>query len=189
MKYIDRLLCAAFVLALTSAPLAANAASFALSATGLADNAMLTKDMAFDKMSSDGVHACGGMNKPPSFAWTNAPAGTQSFAILESDPDGGGGRGVNHLVEYNIPGSASAITSAEIAAGKYTPGRSSGDLVGYRGPCPPIGDAPHHYIVTIYALSSAPALPAGLDRDGVMAAIQKTLLAATTTVLRYQAQP
>jgi hypothetical protein len=55
MKNIYRMLAATFALALASAPLTASAAGFAISATGLADNAMLTKDMAFDKMSGDGV--------------------------------------------------------------------------------------------------------------------------------------
>jgi Raf kinase inhibitor-like YbhB/YbcL family protein len=190
MKNINRLLATAFALALATAPLAANAAGFALSANGLADDGMLSKDMAFDKTSTDGRNRpCGGMNRAPGFTWTNAPAGTQSFAILEVDPDGGAGRGVNHWVIYNIPGSATSISPEEIAAGKYTPGRGTGDLVGYRGPCPAPGDAPHHFVVTIYALSAPPAFPAGLDRDGVMAAMQGKVLGATTTVMRYQAQP
>jgi Raf kinase inhibitor-like YbhB/YbcL family protein len=175
----------ALAFALGSAPGAASAAGFTVSSNGYPDNALFTADMGYDKMSSDGVHSCGGVNKAPGFSWTNVPAGTQSFAILEVDPDGAGGMGVNHWVIYNIPGPVTTISTADIAANKYTPGRGTGDLVGYRGPCPPIGDAPHHYIVTLYALN-IPALDPGLDRAGVLAAMKGHITGATTTVFRFQ---
>lgn len=102
------------------------------------------------------------------------------------DPDGRAGLGVSHWVLYNVPGTVNALSSAEIAAKKYTVGRGTGDLVGYRGPCPPHGDAPHHYILTIYALDLAPTLPSGLDRDGLFKAMAGHIKGATTTVMRFQ---
>jgi Raf kinase inhibitor-like YbhB/YbcL family protein len=168
--------------------MAAQAAGFAISADGLPDNALLPKADAFDKASSEG-RPCGGTNHAPGFSWVNPPAKTQSYAILEVDPDGRGGLGVNHWVIYNIPASATGIGSDEIAAGKYTPGRGTGDLVGYRGPCPPVGDAPHHYVVTLFALDAPPAFPAGLDHDGVLAAAKGHILGATTTIMRFQYSP
>ena len=170
-------------------PAAAGAAGFTITTDGLADNAMLPKADAYDKMSADHVHPCGGVNHAPGFAWANVPAKTQSFAILEVDRDGRLGLGVNHWVIYNIPAAATGISSAEIAAGKYTPGRGTGNLVGYRGPCPPAGDAPHHYIVQLFASDLPPALPAGLDHDGVMAAMKGHVLHTATTIMRYQSLP
>ena len=183
-----RMLVLAFAVLFASLPVAANAAGFVISANGMADNAMLSKDMGFDKASSEG-RPCGGVNRAPGFTWANPPDKTQSYAILEVDPDGRAGLGVNHWVIYNIPASATGINTAEIAAGKYTPGRGTGDLVGYRGPCPPLGDAPHHYIVTLFALDAPPAFPAGLDHDGVLAAMKGHVLGATTTIMRFQSQP
>jgi Raf kinase inhibitor-like YbhB/YbcL family protein len=162
---------------LAAAPAAANAA-FALTATGLADNALLAQDA--------GCTRDGGENRAPSFSWNGTPAGTLSFAIVGTDPDGGKGKGAVHVVLYNIPGSATSITSAQIAAHAFAAGPLAPDTAGYRGPCPPAGDAPHHYIITIYALDVAPALPAGLDRDGLMKALDGHSLEATTTILRYQ---
>ena len=167
-------LIAAFLIA---APAVANAA-FALSATGLADNALLAQDA--------GCTRDGGDNHAPGFGWTGAPAGTLSFAILGTDPDGGKGKGAVHVVLYNIPGTATSISSAQIAAHAFSAGPLAPDSAGYRGPCPPAGDAPHHYIITIYALDVAPALPAGLDRDGLMKAIDGHSVEATSTILRYQ---
>jgi len=174
--------------AVIAATSAAYAAGFALSANGMTDNAMLTKDGAFDKTRASDGGACGGKNVPPGFSWINPPAGTQSYALLMFDPDGLGGKGVSHWVLYNIPGSVTSLSPADIDAKKYTPGRGTGDLVGYRGPCPPSGDAPHHYVLTLYATDLPPTLPAGLDRPGVFQAIDGHVKGATTTIMRYQAQ-
>jgi Raf kinase inhibitor-like YbhB/YbcL family protein len=186
MKIAYRALILALAVCFAGVPAIANAAGFAISTNGYADDAILPAGDGYDKMSSDNVHSCGGTNHSPGFSWVNPPANTQSYAILEVDPDGAGGHGVNHWVIYNIPGSASGISTADIAGAKFTPGRGTGDLVGYRGPCPPLGDAPHHYIVTLYALGVPPTMPAGLDHDGVVAAIKDHILGATTTVFRFQ---
>jgi Raf kinase inhibitor-like YbhB/YbcL family protein len=186
MKIAHRVLVFVLAACFAGLPALANAAGFAISTNGYADDAILPATDGYDKMSSDNVHSCGGTNHSPGFTWVNPPANTQSYAILEVDPDGAGGHGVNHWVIYNIPGSATGISSADIASAKFTPGRGSGDVAGYRAPCPPIGDAPHHYIVTLYALGVPPALPSGLDHDGVVAAIKDHILGATTTVFRFQ---
>jgi Raf kinase inhibitor-like YbhB/YbcL family protein len=188
MQTTFRMLILAFTVLFASLPVAANAAGFVISANGEADNAMLPAAMGYDKLDSGGVRSCGGVNQAPGFSWANPPAKTTSYAILELDPDGRGGLGVSHWVIYNIPGSATGISTAEIAAGKYTPGRGSNDFVGYRGPCPPPGDAPHHYVVTLFALDSAPDFPTGLDRDGTLAAMKGHILGATTTIMRFQRQ-
>jgi Raf kinase inhibitor-like YbhB/YbcL family protein len=185
MQTIYRMLVLAFAVLFASLPVAANAAGFVISTNGEADNALLPAAMGFDKMGGDGK-SCGGVNQAPGFSWANPPDKTQSYAILEVDPDGRGGLGVNHWVIYNIPASATGINTADIAAGRYTPGRGTGDLVGYRGPCPPTGDSPHHYIVQLFALDAPPAFPAGLDHDGVLAAMKGHILGATSTIMRFQ---
>jgi phosphatidylethanolamine-binding protein (PEBP) family uncharacterized protein len=57
---------------------------------------------------------------------------------------------------------------------------------GYYGPCPPVGDVPHHYVLQVYALDLAPdALPPNLNHDAFLAAVTNHVLAASSTVLRY----
>jgi Raf kinase inhibitor-like YbhB/YbcL family protein len=185
MKIAYRVLILALAVFFAGVPAIANAAGFAISTDGYADDALLPASDGYDKLSGDNK-PCGGTNHAPGFSWINAPANTQSFAILEVDPDGRGGLGVNHWVIYNIPGTAIGISTADIAGGKFTPGRGTGDFVGYKGPCPPIGDAAHHYIVTLLAIGAPPTLAAGLDHDGVVAAIKGHILGATTTVFRFQ---
>lgn len=184
MRTLARLSWATMAVVLAFAPVAARAAGFAISANGIADNGMLPKSAAFDKTGSN-AHLCGGANQSPGYTWTNPPEKTTSYAILEVDPAGTGGMGSNHLVVYNIPAPATTISTEEIGAGKYTLGRATGDIVDYPGDPARSADAPHHYVVTLFALDVLPSLPAALDHDGVLAAIKGHVLAATTTVMRF----
>jgi phosphatidylethanolamine-binding protein (PEBP) family uncharacterized protein len=53
----------------------------------------------------------------------------------------------------------------------------------YRGPCPPAGQVPHHYTITVIASDLAPgALPPALTRDELMAALKGHALEAQSVV-------
>lgn len=129
---------------------------------------------------------CGGSNVSPALQWRNAPAGTGSFAITMFDPDGAKGFGVVHWVLYGIHASTTSLAEgADLPAGARAGLNVSGQTA-YRGPCPPVGEIAHHYVVQIYALDLAPdALAAGLTRDALQAAIKGHVLANTSTVMRY----
>jgi Raf kinase inhibitor-like YbhB/YbcL family protein len=104
------------------------------------------------------------------------------------DPEGRGGLGVSHWVLYNVPASVTSLGRGDGSGSgaKYTPGKNQADQLGYRGPCPGMSDAPHHYTIEIYALDLPPALPAGLDRAGFMSAITgHTLGSATGIIMKY----
>jgi Raf kinase inhibitor-like YbhB/YbcL family protein len=101
---------------------------------------------------------CNGQNISPAIQWSNAPAGTKSFAVTMYDPDAPTGSGWWHWMIYNIP---ATTTSLEAGAGN---GRNAprGSVEGptdfgkkeYGGPCPPVGDKPHHYHITVFALKT-----------------------------------
>jgi phosphatidylethanolamine-binding protein (PEBP) family uncharacterized protein len=56
----------------------------------------------------------------------------------------------------------------------------------YFGPCPPPGDAPHPYVITVIALDLAPGtLQAGLTLDAFDAAVKDHALSAASTVGLY----
>jgi Raf kinase inhibitor-like YbhB/YbcL family protein len=42
-------------------------------------------------------------------------------------------------------------------------GRNSFGSLGYRGPCPPAGDPPHHYQIKVYALGQPSGLSSGFS--------------------------
>ncbi|MBL8381949.1 MAG: YbhB/YbcL family Raf kinase inhibitor-like protein [Burkholderiales bacterium] len=107
-----------------------------------------------------GGFGCTGQNISPALAWSGAPAGTRSFALLVHDPDAPtGGAGWWHWLVLNIPASATglpknagAADGANLPAGAVQVATDFGSP-GWGGPCPPAGDKAHRYVFTLYALS------------------------------------
>lgn len=101
---------------------------------------------------------CSGENESPALHWRGAPAGTKSFAVSVYDPDAPTGSGWWHWFVVNLP--ASTTTLARGAGKSDGSGLPTGaqqintdfGAPGYGGPCPPAGDKPHRYVVTVYAL-------------------------------------
>src|SRR5438132_497000 len=56
---------------------------------------------------------CPGQNVSPPLTWSNAPAGTKSFALMMVDPDGGNGLGAIHWIAYDIPPSKTSFAEGE----------------------------------------------------------------------------
>src|SRR3984957_8084341 len=104
------------------------------------------------------IMGCPGKNISPALAWSGAPKGTKSFAISIYDPDAPTGSGFWHWVVANISADTTSIPKG--AGDEKGPGLPAGALqvrndfsaVGYGGPCPPKGDKPHHYNITVSAL-------------------------------------
>lgn len=98
---------------------------------------------------------CHGENRSPDLHWTGAPAGTRSFAVTMYDPDAPTGSGFWHWLIVNIPSATTRIPAgagqANLPAGSLQT-RTDFGTVGYGGPCPPLGDAPHRYQFTVLAL-------------------------------------
>jgi Raf kinase inhibitor-like YbhB/YbcL family protein len=96
------------------------------------------------------VHTCDGAGTPPPLEWSDAPAGTKSFAIIVDDPDApdpnAPKRTYVHWVAYDIPASAKHVD------GEHREGVNDGRKRGYTGPCPPIGR--HRYFFKLYALDT-----------------------------------
>jgi Raf kinase inhibitor-like YbhB/YbcL family protein len=128
---------------------------------------------------------CTGQNESPQLSWTNAPAGTKSFAITIHDPDAPTGSGWWHWLVLNIPASATELPAG---AGSTNPNAMPAGVLqtitdfgkaGYGGPCPPVGHGPHRYIVTVYALPvekldlTATTNPAMVGYNLNMQALQK----------------
>jgi Raf kinase inhibitor-like YbhB/YbcL family protein len=129
-------------------------ASFTLTSPDIAPGGRIADAQVFKGF------GCQGGNLSPALSWSNAPTGTQSFALLVHDPDAPTGSGWWHWLIYNIPANATAL-----AAGAGDPkksllpqgavqGRTDFGSSGYGGPCPPPGK-PHHYYFRLYALKVA----------------------------------
>lgn len=96
----------------------------------------------------------GGENRSPHLEWSNAPAGTKSFALSMYDPDAPTTVGFVHWLLFNIPPD---VTSLEEGVGSSaspvssTTGYCDFGVSDFGGPAPPPGD-PHRYVITVYAL-------------------------------------
>ena len=101
-------------------------------------------------------YTCEGQDLAPPLAWTNAPAGTKSFALVVDDPDApdpaAPKRTWVHWVAYDIPPSATGFGEGGRLPAGARDGRNDWDRTGYGGPCPPIGR--HRYFHKLYALDA-----------------------------------
>jgi len=125
---------------------------------------------------------CRGENISPLLYWKNTPKGTKSFALTMYDPDAQTGSGWWHWIVFNIPLEMKVLDrgfgnkKSENSLPSTTDFGQLGfvglgnlgkkieydkniiqsitdfDKFGFSGACPPIGDKPHKYIFTIYAL-------------------------------------
>jgi Raf kinase inhibitor-like YbhB/YbcL family protein len=98
--------------------------------------------------------AAGGKNVSLPLSWTEAPAGTQSFALSVTDPHPVARNWVHWLV-VNLPGDTASLQEGA-SRRQMPPGtvelKNSWGEAGYGGPQPPPGTGDHPYVVTLYAL-------------------------------------
>jgi Raf kinase inhibitor-like YbhB/YbcL family protein len=161
------------------------AGTFVLTSPEFEDNGRLQKKFAGnDKTNAN----CVGENVSPAFSWSNAPAGTKSFAFLMVDPEGRNGLSVVHWVAYGIPASVSGFAEGEVAkeSQKFIGGKSTRNLPTYFGPCTPPGDW-HHYTFTLIATDlDAKALQPGMTRDELLTALNGHVLGAAGRIGRFR---
>lgn len=143
-----RTICLAAALAVTALP--AWAGEFRLTSPDIAEGRSMDERQVFNGF------GCTGGNVSPALAWSDAPAGTKSFALTAYDPDAPTGSGWWHWVVFNLPASTQALPAGAGGKGGSLPAgarqsRTDFGAPGYGGPCPPAG-APHRYIFTVHAL-------------------------------------
>lgn len=133
------------------------------------------------------LHTCTGSDVSPALAWTGAPAGTQSYAVVMRDLSLAGAN--YHWVIYDIPASVTslaagvdAVASPATPAGAKQTYWSFGASYGYGGPCPPAG-APHTYQFEVLAFATATvAVPANTTSPSAADAVLQAAKTASTTI-------
>jgi Raf kinase inhibitor-like YbhB/YbcL family protein len=115
----------------------------------------------------------------PPLAWTDAPEGRASFALIADDPDAPGRTWV-HWVIFNIPPNVGGLSENTPTNDRLGDGSLQGAndfrRIGYGGPCPPPG-SPHRYFFKLYALDTKLDLEAGATKAQLEAAMQGHILA------------
>ena len=161
------------------------AAEFSLTSPTLKDNGKIGNEQVYSGF------GCTGGNISPELQWQNAPKDTKSFALTVYDPDAPTGSGWWHWLIFNIPPSVNKLPAK---AGNKDSGQAPKGSIqtitdfgqpGYGGPCPPVGDKPHRYVFTVFALK-VEQLPLKEDASGAMVGFflnQNAIAKATLTAL------
>jgi Raf kinase inhibitor-like YbhB/YbcL family protein len=194
MMRLRRPACVAMIAALgfLLAPQATRAAEhpdlFRLTSPDFADDGFLTAANAGQGKSPRGPWACGGQDVSPALAWSHAPHGTKSFAVIMDDPDAASGRGGTHWIAYGIaPGVSALPRNAGDGSTNLLVGGSNGTTSVYHGPCAEPNAKTHHFLWMVFALDLAPgALPANLTQAQFMKRIKGHNLSEASLVSRYQ---
>jgi Raf kinase inhibitor-like YbhB/YbcL family protein len=147
------MMCNLFDSTVLRAPADASGGGLTLTSPDIVEGATIDPTFAFDGFGG------GGGNVSPAFSWSEPPAGTKSFALFCHDPDAPtGGAGFWHWLVIDIPASARGVAQgagtpdgARLPAGAKQI-RSDYGFAAWGGPCPPVGDPPHRYVFTVYAL-------------------------------------
>jgi Raf kinase inhibitor-like YbhB/YbcL family protein len=168
--------CSGSMPAMTLPALTKPASSFTLSSPDIAEGSTIASKFVLNGF------GCKGENVSPALVWANPPVGTKSYAVQVYDPDAPTGSGFWHWGVYNIPGSVTSLAQGAGNSLSRLPGGASGGMTDFHdtgatgangnwgGPCPPVGDKPHRYIFTVFAL--------GVDNLHAAAGIPKTGTAA-----------
>ncbi len=181
MKNLHRSFLACALLA--AASLSASAEGLRVTSSSFADGGTMSKTNA-----GEGAGCGHGKGISPQVAWASLPAGTKSVAVFILDPDGAKGLGVSHWVVYNVAADRGEIKEGEAQADVpgITVGKNVAGAPVYRGMCPPAGDLPHHYSMTVVATDLLPGtLPPGLSRDELQVALKGHALGGMSVVGRY----
>ena len=161
-RHIGGLILAGSLALAFSGPSANAQAIFTITSSSFKDGQLLAKKNAGAAKTNPN---CVGENVSPPFSWTNVPAGTTSFALVMTDPEGRG-IGVDHWIAYGIPASVTSFAEGETSkpSEKYVGGIGTAKQSIYMGPCTPPG-SPHHYTFVLIATDLDPkALPPGLTK-------------------------
>ena len=123
------------------------AAEFTLSSDSIAEGQKLDIAQVFQGF------GCEGKNIAPNLVWTDAPEGTESFAITVYDPDAPTGSGWWHWFAFNIPANITSLAAGELLPkGSIQLSNDYGEA-GFGGACPPEGKV-HRYQFTVHALAT-----------------------------------
>jgi len=124
--------------------------------------------------------------------WSNLPEGTKELALICDDPDAPTPVPWVHWVIYKIPLHTTELKEnipkqVEVSepAGALQ-GKNSWGKIGYNGPAPPKGHGVHHYHFKIYALDKQLDIKGGIDKQGLLKAMQGHILAAGEIIGTYE---
>ncbi len=130
-----------------------------------------------------------GADISPPLQWEGIPAGTQSIALINDDPDAPMGTWV-HWVMWNIPPDKKELPENVPHDQKLPDGSCQGITdfrqPGYGGPAPPSGT--HRYFFKVYALDTKLDMLTGSTKAQLVKAMEGHILAEGQLMGKYKRQ-
>ena len=137
-------------------------------------------------------YTCEDDDVSPALEWSGVPERTKSLALIVDDPDAPRAEPWVHWVLYKIPADVRTLTEGiprapmlDVPHGAGQ-GKNSWGTDGYRGPAPPRGHGTHRYRFRLYALDAPLAAAQGLDKAGLLEAMQGHVLAEAELIGTYE---
>lgn len=134
-------------------------------------------------------YTCEGRDISPALAWSGAPDGTKSLALIVDDPDAPDPVAPKmtwvHWVLYNLPPNSTGLAEAvsQLPAGTLE-GKNDWKRTGYGGPCPPIGR--HRYFFKLFALDTTLPDLRTPTKANLLKAMEGHVLEQTEMIGTYQ---
>jgi len=135
----------------------------------------------------------------PPLAWSNAPEGVVSYALIVHDVDAAIGNGTDdvlHWMLWNIPATVTAIHEHAPGLAQLPDGTRQISATGpyYRGPGALASGPPHHYVFELFALDTQIDVPAvgqspPLTRAAVVSAMAGHIRGKAAYVGLFKRQP
>ncbi len=158
-------------------PLVASAQSLSIASPAFDGNARIPT-----LHGADG--ACGGQNVTPGVAWRGTPSAAKSVVIVLAEAD----REDVLWIAYGIAADRGEVREGEGQKDDVgiLVGRNSTGTASYRGMCPPAGDPPHRYLLTVVATDlPVTAFGPGLVREEILRLLKGHELASGRVEGRY----
>jgi len=131
-----------------------------------------------------------GEGRSPALRWQPV-GGARSYAVLVEDPDAHAPEPFVHWLAWNIPPDMHELPADLRGDGKapagLRQGRNDRGSIGWFGPRPPAGDAPHHYHFQVLALDAMLDLEEGATREELLRSVDGHVLAKGELVATSQA--
>jgi Raf kinase inhibitor-like YbhB/YbcL family protein len=137
-------------------------------------------------------HTGDGEDLSPVLSWSGVPATARELALIVDDPDAPTDEPWVHWVLYKLPAATAELAEGMPTAGRLNSpegalqGKNSWNAVGYRGPAPPKGHGVHRYFFKLYAIDTPLNLREGLDKSGLLKAMEGHIVAQGELMGTYQ---
>lgn len=129
------------------------------------------------------AHTCDGADVSPGLSVVGVPEDAESLVLIVDDPDAVLGTW-DHWVEFNITPMEGSLQIPPASRSVAIPAANSWNLTGYKGPCPPEGEA-HEYSFTVYALDTTLDLPPGVESEPIYSAMEGHVIDSASLTGNY----